>query len=241
MKGDPMAALDALIEALENQMDAWRRVGSDAFREGRTTEARGMLLRVEQAEPIFVEVQKIKSRILPLLEDGDFTPALPALQSSESHAQERTDFAVLSSYRDRVVKALGRDLGTNLKRHRGATAYTSDEGTTRVVLMVSKNYSGRNIYWYGFHEKDKEFAEGARNSRIALGMLDREFAVALPIAVLLGILDDLNTTEDERRKYWHLHISGDTESGVRLLRKRGKAPLDVTQYVIPLAGDRRRR
>ena len=105
------------------------------------------------------------------------------------------------------------------------------------ACTISKRYTKRASYpyWYAYHPQWDEFLDGGSKGYLALGCMDLSIAFAIPRVEIIGILDDLNTTETTRGLYWHLHIIERSPEKYELLVPRRTQHLDLKPYEVSLA------
>jgi hypothetical protein len=109
--------------------------------------------------------------------------------------------------------------------------FISLDKNTRVVCSVSKFHERENSYWFAFHPHQQEFLSKAQNSYLLLGCGSPDKTLAIPYADLFNWLNDLWTTEETNRMYWHLRIQNE-DSAFLLNRKQGLGKLDISKYRI---------
>jgi hypothetical protein len=120
------------------------------------------------------------------------------------YKQDRTPKAILDRVRRRALDALGKRENTTLIAHKRAQYWSGDK-KVRVVCSVSKLYN-RGYYWYAFYPHQQKFLSEAEDSFVLLGCVDSQLAYAIPYEIISGILPYLNTTENDHRTYWHIHL-----------------------------------
>lgn len=154
---------------------------------------------------------------------------VPEDQDDLSESEERSaPVAFHAACVERVEEHLSRSL---VRRTR--TKYLTAEGDVAVMCAVSKTHTrgGHNSYWFAFHPHQREFLEKAIHKFIVLGCGSPNIVLLIPFDDFEDWLDELWTTENEDRFYWHIRIH---ENGSNLLldRKGGQSRLDVTKYRI---------
>lgn len=113
------------------------------------------------------------------------------------------------------------------------TKYVSSDRKTRVVCMVSRDYTNTEnaSYWYGYHTHQMQFLDKGEESYLLLGCGSPDKLLRIAQKVVKGWRDDLNTTTKQNDLYWHLHIFFENERYF-LERKKGKGRLDITDYLV---------
>lgn len=116
---------------------------------------------------------------------------------------------------------------------RTRTIYSSPDDSTRLSLALSRAYDPdeQTYYWFAFHEHHRAFLKEANTGYVALGCGSEHRVLLIPFDAFGGWLDDMNTTEGEKRFYWHVRVMED-EGRLILQRKRGTARIDLTSYLI---------
>lgn len=150
--------------------------------------------------------------------------------------QDHTPKAILDQVRKSAVSALGHREGTPLIAHKRAQFWSGDRAT-RAVCPVSKRYR-TGYYWYAFHPHQRAFLSEASKGYLLLGCLDSEVAYALPFELVEGTLPFLNTTENEDRMYWHIHLQPMEQGGYQLQMPKKGEKLGLSEYQLKLQGDR---
>jgi len=99
---------------------------------------------------------------------------------------------------------------------------------------VSKTHDkgDQHYFWFAFHRHQKEFLEHSKESFVAFGCGSEITLVVIPASEFMKWLEDLNFREKGSRYYWYIHISKE-ENKLLLHRSKGKAPIDLTQFVVP--------
>ncbi|MEZ5831191.1 MAG: hypothetical protein R3D05_08415 [Dongiaceae bacterium] len=146
-----------------------------------------------------------------------------------SYKQEHTPKAILDEVRKNSIAALAQREGVSLIAHKRAQFWSGDK-TVRAVCPVSKRYQSGG-YWYAFHPHQRAFISEAVNGYLLLGCLDNDFTYALPSKVIEEVIPHLNTTENENRKYWHIHLQR-TDSGYQLLVPKKGQKLNMKKFEI---------
>jgi hypothetical protein len=137
------------------------------------------------------------------------------------------------SFHDACIKRIeGKFKQSLIKRSR--TTHSSPDDSLRLTCAVSKPYErGEQFsYWFAFHPYQKEFLEQAAKAGFAAFGCGSEATLALiPFSDFSTWLDQMNTTENETRSYWHVSIVKDGNR-LTLHRKRGATRIDLTQYLV---------
>jgi hypothetical protein len=129
---------------------------------------------------------------------------------------------------ERIQQALGQTL---IKRTR--TSYSSPSDALRLICVVSKLYerNGQSHYWFAFHAHQKDYLGIAASSYVAFGCGSAETLLIIPLPDFASWLDQMHTTRDETRFYWHVYIQRDGDN-LFLHRRRGALRIDLNPYKI---------
>lgn len=194
-----------------------------------------------------VEDSRIVQRMYDLLIPREFTKLDEIVEIVFSTAEEvkfneTRDIAVEdaipatridASVTTECVMRVERKLGISLVR-RSRVSYATPDDSVALVCLVSKVYANRGTsarYWFGYRISHKYLLDSAKQGFIALGCGTPENLILLPSQEFHKYLQDLNTSEDENRMYWHIHVI--VTSGQYLLtRKGGLKSIDITQYLM---------
>ena len=105
-----------------------------------------------------------------------------------------------------TLSAIEDSLGLTLSK--GKNQYYYGQNDTCVLLVFSKTYHHGNSddFWYGFHKKQKEELEKHKNSYIAYGCYEEDFAFLIPLQVMCELLENFKTTINDKAYYWHIKI-----------------------------------
>lgn len=133
-----------------------------------------------------------------------------------------------------VFKHLGLEVGK--AKDSGAVAVSKDS-STRVCCLTSKDYdAGKETadgerYWFTIYERQLESIQRAKQSYVALGCGSTKQIVVVPAAEFSPWCDDL-PPYTQGKTGWHIHLW--KVSGKWELRRegRGKAPIDMTMFLI---------
>ena len=110
----------------------------------------------------------------------------PEADNSDESSQRNWQFTpteVIQQIRERIVAALGRQLGcTFVKKSRAL--YWDPTQRQRVVCTVSKRYAAREKYWYAYHPQWHAFLQQGESGFFVLGCTDSNVAFALPVSVV---------------------------------------------------------
>ena len=173
---------------------------------------------------------------MPNVDDAQ-SLALPA----EIGKWEFTDPQLLQQKRDQIVPAMSTTLNSSLIKKSRALFWSADH-SRRIACTISKRYEKRSSYpyWYAFHPQWDQFLGEGQIGYLVLGCMDLPIAFAVPHENLRGILSDLNTTETERGKYWHIHLVRNESMHYEILLPKREFNLPISEFEIDLANNNTR-
>jgi hypothetical protein len=155
--------------------------------------------------------------------------------TEQTSAQEHTPRNILDSVREKAINSLLRRESVALIAHKRSQYWSSDK-KVRVVCIVSKRYS-TGYYWYAFHPHQRDFLCDSERGFLLLGCVEGKYTYAIPKETLIDMLEYLNVTENDTRKYWHIHLQPvQNDKYVVPLPKRG-AKLELTPFELLLPHD----
>jgi hypothetical protein len=150
-----------------------------------------------------------------------------------SYKQEHTPKSILDSVRGEAIAALSVREGVSLIAHKRAQFWSGDK-SVRAVCPVSKRYR-TGYYWYAFHPHQRSFIAEAQKGFLLLGCLDSDVTYALPSKVIEELVPYLNTTENDDRVYWHIHLQPSDDLGYQLLVPKKGQKVSMKQFEIKLS------
>lgn len=243
MNSDVIDAADILVTELNEQAAMLSQSGVTALSSGLLTEAKLIINAIEQtqllrnrAEQLKGEIAALYSSLMPVSEPDDaaLLACNPESYEVSVRRQDRTDPVLMNQKRNEILRALEAKHGIRLYR-RSAAIYRSDSGELGVVCTMSKWHSKNENYWYAYHPHQDAFLATAKRGYFALGMMDLDIAVSLPVEVVRQNLDKLNTTTMlDGRSYWHIHVSRSNGGGLSLQRARGEASLSLDRFIVQI-------
>ncbi|WP_137934919.1 pentapeptide repeat-containing protein [Mesorhizobium comanense] len=127
----------------------------------------------------------------------------------------RNDNKNITTKRQQIIRAMSSWLGTDLKAV-SRTWFENSDSTTRVVCTISKGFDSGTPYWFAYHPKWDDFLKEALKAYFILGCLDLDSAFAIPRSVIAKALPDLHASQDNGRKYWHIHVRRNISKGYEL-------------------------
>jgi hypothetical protein len=155
--------------------------------------------------------------------------------SERASAQEHTPRNIQDSIREKAIESLSRKESLTLIAHK-RSQYWSRDKRTRVVCIVSKQYD-TGYYWYACHPHQRDFLSDSDRGFLLLGCVGGRYTYAVPKEKLIEILEFLNVTENDTRKYWHIHLQpAPNDKYVIPLPKKGEK-LDLSPFEILLLSD----
>jgi hypothetical protein len=168
--------------------------------------------------------------------DVDELPDVDAVSEKPKGAWQFTDRATLEATRERMIAALGQREQTSLIR-KSRALYWNASHDVRAAFAISKRYTrkGGPIYWYAYHPSWDEFLAEGQRAFFVLGCMGLKKAFAIPLKIMRGIVDALNTTElEDGKRYWHIHLSEPSANEFSLTLPKRKAALPLKDYEMSL-------
>jgi hypothetical protein len=137
-----------------------------------------------------------------------------------------------ASYHEDCIRRISAHLNKVFNKKR-RSLYSTPEGDTRLVCLVSKAYiKGKKVgYWYGFDPSHKNFLLEGKDSFVAFGCGSAEKIIIMPANVFIPLLDNMNITESVKHTHWHVKIN-EKKSQLLLEQPLGKESIEITEYVI---------
>lgn len=146
-------------------------------------------------------------------------------KDDEGQKQHRTPQDVIAAIRANIIVALSTKYAPMVKKSRAL--YWNTDKSVRAVVTVSKQYANSGGYWYAYHESWDKFLAEAVQGFYVLGCIGRNEAYAVPFQWIHSKLEQLNVTERERNKHWHISLeSSDNVRLVLRLNNGQSEPLD---------------
>lgn len=145
---------------------------------------------------------------------------------------EFTETALIDSMRSKILRSIEKTKEAKLVKKSRALYWSSDR-SIGVACTISKRYYGKNfLYWYAYHPAWQEFLSKTTEGFFTLGGMDLNVAFAIPLEIIQGKLDELNTTTKNGRTYWHIQIQQTPEGQFRMQCQKSGNHLDLTPYMI---------
>jgi hypothetical protein len=151
---------------------------------------------------------------------------------AEETDEKKAELIKPVAFYDACIKQVEKHLNQSfIKRTR--TSYSSPDDSVRLTLAISKPYerSGQTHYWFAFHPHQKNYLEGSQDGYVAFGCGSEKTIVLISLNDFAEWLDQMHTTVDKDRMYWHVNITQDGES-LALYRKKGASRIDLNPYRI---------
>ena len=117
---------------------------------------------------------------------------------------------------------------------RSRTGYSSPDKTVALNCSVSKEHNPgtQPNYWFAFHPHQQEFLRQHPRAYVAFGCGTSARLILVPYADFELWLEDMWTTSNDDRTYWHVVIYREGNR-YTLRRKKGTKAIDVTPYLLP--------
>lgn len=160
------------------------------------------------------------------------------VEVEEEEAEETTSGeakALPVAFHEACVQRIQGGLGVSLVK-RSRAGYSSPDKTVALNCSVSKEHNPDTHpnYWFAFHPHQQEFLRQHPKAYVAFGCGTSARLLLIPYADFEPWLEDMWTTSNDDRIYWHVVIYREGD-GYTLRRKKGAKPIDVTPYL--LAGE----
>jgi hypothetical protein len=123
-------------------------------------------------------------------------------------SNDKTSLETISEIRDKIISATSSTAGESLIK-KSRALYWSPNHEIRVACTISKRYNKQGVakYWYAYHPSWDAFLDEGISSFLALGCVDLDVAFLLPLKVVRAVLPNLNITEKDGGRYWHVKIT----------------------------------
>jgi hypothetical protein len=135
-------------------------------------------------------------------------------------------------FHEQCVARITAHLKANLVKVSRST-YRSPDRSLALSCTISREYAKQNRvwFWFAFHPSQQEQLQTADKAFAAFGCGSEKTILLFPLTDLESWLLGLNQTNNEKRHYWHIHVTQRKERWM-LLRKGGFQDVDVTDYLI---------
>jgi hypothetical protein len=135
-------------------------------------------------------------------------------------------------FHEQCITKVGSQLQTNLVRV-SRSVYKSPDAKIAVSCAISRKYvrQKRSWYWFAFHPYQEEQLQLVPHAYAAFGCGTEKAVFLFPLEQLQSWLSGLNQTENEKRRYWHVHITQNQGCWI-LQRRAGFENVDITDYLI---------
>ncbi|PKA22717.1 hypothetical protein [Leptospira levettii] len=160
------------------------------------------------------------------------------LLETELNADEETleknekKFTPLSFHQEVVFKL--EDLTKNKYNKVSKSLFESEDKNNGELVIVSKEYRTKNsrIFWYAFHPHQEKSLENYKTAHVVLACGSNELIYRVPFSIFKTLLNNMNTTESEDRKYWHVKISINTDSKAFILQPLSGNNVEISNYLM---------
>ncbi len=154
----------------------------------------------------------------------------------EKRVWQFTDSILLQEKREQIISAMTKHTG-NIYIKKSRIFFWDSGHTNRLVCTMSKKYTltGSYSYWFAFHPAWQTLLEEGAGGYLVLGCMDLPCAFAVPLQIMMSLLNFLNTTtKPDGETYWHVFIA-EPEPGQYVIRLPKKAEvLPLNSYRIDL-------
>jgi hypothetical protein len=104
-----------------------------------------------------------------------------------------------------------------------------------IVCIISKKYDKSNDerYWYGFHPYQNEYLNNFKKAYVGFGCGTSDLIFVIPYLDFMPLLENMNTTENEDRMYWHVVISNNNDKYyIHQPQLKNSTKVEITKYKI---------
>lgn len=174
---------------------------------------------------VFSTSQDLTSNASELLE--------PELNTDEEISEKNEKkFTPLSFHQEVVFKL--EEKTENKYNKVSKSLFESVDKNNADLVIVSKEYKTKNnrIFWYAFHPHQEKSLEKYKNSHVVLACGSNDLIYRVPFSIFKPLLQNMNTTETEDRKYWHVKISINTELKAIILQPLSGQNIDISSYLM---------
>ena len=138
------------------------------------------------------------------------------------------------NFHDECLAKIQKKLDVTFVKH-SRISYASKDKSIGLVCAISKAHKqGKNEkYWFAFHPYQDEYLKEFPNAFVAYGCGSADNTFLIPFANFKPIVQNLWTTENEDRSYWHVVIHQRENKFLLQQPKNEKEEfLDITKYKI---------
>lgn len=180
----------------------------------------------EILKPIeYTKVDGIIDIVFATSTDQQFSRELDT-KPEETNAANLTKNEEYARKRSAISSSLSQHIGNMPDLIKRKTALFSDASDDyRIAISLSKKYERKDqTYWYAYLEPMRNFLEVAKISFMVYGMLDKNFAIAIPYKVIEEYKNKMNTTpaKNNRSEYWHVSFREENNQIKLILPKSGE-------------------
>ena len=108
---------------------------------------------------------------------------------------------------------------------RKTTLFSDASDDYKIAIPLSKKYERKDqTYWYAYSESMRNFLKSAKASFMVFGMLDKNFAFAVPYKLFEDYKNKMNTTpaKNNKSEYWHVSFREENNQINLILPKSGE-------------------
>lgn len=181
----------------------------------------------------FTRLDAIADVLFSAAEDIKYDESQVEVEEEEAEDTASGDAKVPPvAFHEACVQRIQSRLGVSLVK-RSRAGYSSPDKTVALNCSVSKEHNPDTHpnYWFAFHPHQREFLRQHPKAYVAFGCGSSARLLLIPYADFEPWLDDMWTTSNNDRLYWHVVIYRE-ESRYTLRRKKGAKSIDVTLYLL---------
>lgn len=183
-----------------------------------------------------IELIFLTSRDMQLTEneEEDMDEPTDEYQKVKRRRKISDEKVVPVSFHEECVSYIEKKLKVDLIKQ-SRISYTDKSKATGIICAISKTYrqGQSDKYWFAFHPYQAEFLGTLKNGYVAFGCGSADKIFTIPFDIFQPLLNNLGTTKNEKRMYWHVEIyekEGRYYLAQPLLKDR--TMFEITQYKI---------
>lgn len=111
--------------------------------------------------------------------------------------------------------------------------FESENKSLASLVIVSKEYKTKNnrIFWYAFHPHQANALEHYENAFVVLACGSADLIYSIPFKLFISFTKNMNITEIDERKYWHVKVSIKPDSRAYILQPVIGDNIEITQFL----------
>lgn len=135
-------------------------------------------------------------------------------------------------FRQACVDKIEKSLSEILVK-RSASIFSTADNSIGISCSISKAYKKASYtgFWFAFHPVQKTKLEEYNTAYVCFGCGSDKDILVIPRDIFLSWLPEFNTTEDDDRFYWHVHVY-QTDGKWLFHAKSGQDRIDGTEFYL---------